>query len=185
MTRKVCKITLSIFDSFAIPCLERGYLRYHLGNLICDTISRRGSLALHQQECGVGIHRTFLRVRLIAKKLVNSLLQEHKISEPLGHFGLEVPEFGDGALARCLGQNVFNIILACGSVDPQAALAIRRCPGSRLGSAVAPKRKFDLDKEVRKLARERVGQVPATKPILPKQLRKKPKYKKPITDEEV
>jgi hypothetical protein len=50
---------------------------------------------------------------------------------------------------------------------------------------MARKRKFDLDAEVRKLARERVGQVPASKPIIPKQLRKKPKYKKPILDEEV
>jgi hypothetical protein len=50
---------------------------------------------------------------------------------------------------------------------------------------VARRRKFDLDKEVRKLARERVGQVPAGKAIVPKQLRKKPKYKKPIGDEEV
>jgi len=50
---------------------------------------------------------------------------------------------------------------------------------------VARKPKFDLDKEIRKLARERVGQVPAGKAIAPKQLRKKPKYKKPITDEEV
>jgi hypothetical protein len=50
---------------------------------------------------------------------------------------------------------------------------------------VARKRKFDLDKEIRKLARERVGQVPAGKAIEPKQLRKKPKYKKPIGDEEV
>ena len=50
---------------------------------------------------------------------------------------------------------------------------------------MARKKKFELDKEVRKLARERVGQVPASKPIMPKQLRKKPKYKKPVIDEEV
>ena len=50
---------------------------------------------------------------------------------------------------------------------------------------MARKRKFELDKEIRKLARERVGQVPASKPIVPKQLRKKPKYKTPITDDEV
>jgi hypothetical protein len=50
---------------------------------------------------------------------------------------------------------------------------------------VARKRKFDLDKEVRKLARERLGRVPAGQAIVPKQLRKKPKYKKPIGDEEV
>jgi hypothetical protein len=50
---------------------------------------------------------------------------------------------------------------------------------------VARKPRFDRGKEIRKLARERVGQVPAGKAIVPKQLRKKPKYKKPITDEEV
>ncbi len=45
------------------------------------------------------------------------------------------------------------------------------------------KEKFDLKKEVRKLARERVGTVPATKPILPKAERLKPKHKKPISAE--
>jgi hypothetical protein len=50
---------------------------------------------------------------------------------------------------------------------------------------MARKKTFDLDKEIRKLARERVGKVPASKPIIPKQLRKKPKYKKPIGDDEV
>jgi hypothetical protein len=50
---------------------------------------------------------------------------------------------------------------------------------------MARKKKFELDKEVRKLARERVGRVPASKPIVPKQLRKKPKYKKPAIDDEV
>jgi hypothetical protein len=47
------------------------------------------------------------------------------------------------------------------------------------------KKKFDVRKEVRKLARERVGRVPASKPIEPKQLRKKPKHKKPISEEEL
>jgi len=47
------------------------------------------------------------------------------------------------------------------------------------------KKKFDVRKEVRKLARERVGQVPASKPIEPKQFRKKPKHKKPISEEEL
>ena len=51
---------------------------------------------------------------------------------------------------------------------------------------MAPRKKrFDMRKEVRKLARERVGQVPTSKPIAPKQLRKKPKYKKPITEEDL
>ena len=47
------------------------------------------------------------------------------------------------------------------------------------------KKKFDVSKEVRKLARERVGTVPASKPIQPKQLRKNPKHKKPILEEEL
>ena len=44
-----------------------------------------------------------------------------------------------------------------------------------------PKKKkgFDAKKEIRKLARERVGTVPAAKPLEPKSRRKKPKYKKP------
>jgi len=48
------------------------------------------------------------------------------------------------------------------------------------------KPKFDMKKEVRKLARERVGTVPSSKPILPKSERRKPKHKKPISgaDEE-
>ena len=47
-----------------------------------------------------------------------------------------------------------------------------------------PKKKaFDLGKEVKAMARERVGQVPAGKPIPPKSARKKPKYKKPIEDD--
>ena len=41
------------------------------------------------------------------------------------------------------------------------------------------KPKFDMKKEVRKLARERVGIVPASTPIIPKSERRKPKYKKP------
>jgi hypothetical protein len=43
------------------------------------------------------------------------------------------------------------------------------------------KRSFDLKKEVRKLARERVGTVPSSRPIPPKLERKKPKHKKPLT----
>lgn len=37
--------------------------------------------------------------------------------------------------------------------------------------------KFDVKKEIRKIARERVGTVPAAKVIKPKVERKKPKYK--------
>jgi len=43
------------------------------------------------------------------------------------------------------------------------------------------KPRFDMKKEVRKLARERVGTVPSSKPIVPKAERKKPKHKKPLT----
>lgn len=42
-----------------------------------------------------------------------------------------------------------------------------------------PKR-FDRKKEVRRLARERVGAVPAPKIIVPKTRRKKPKHKKAV-----
>ncbi len=42
------------------------------------------------------------------------------------------------------------------------------------------KLKFDQKKEVRKLARERIGIVPASRPIEPKSDRKKPKYKSAI-----
>ena len=46
------------------------------------------------------------------------------------------------------------------------------------------KPKFDQKKEVRKLARERVGIVPASRPIEPKDSRAKPKHKKPVTTNE-
>jgi len=36
---------------------------------------------------------------------------------------------------------------------------------------------------VRAIARERVGKVPASKPILPKSARKKPKHKKPLEED--
>ena len=45
------------------------------------------------------------------------------------------------------------------------------------------KRSFDLGKEVKAIARERVGTVPAGKPIEPKSSRKKPKHKKLIEEE--
>jgi hypothetical protein len=41
------------------------------------------------------------------------------------------------------------------------------------------KPRFDQAKEVRALARERVGAVKPSRPVLPKTSRKKPKYKKP------
>ena len=46
------------------------------------------------------------------------------------------------------------------------------------------KRTFDMKKEVRKLARERVGTVPSSRAIVPKSERNKPKYKKPLMGEE-
>lgn len=42
---------------------------------------------------------------------------------------------------------------------------------------------FDQEKEVRAIARERVGPVKASRVIQPKQERKKPKHKKPIAEE--
>ena len=45
------------------------------------------------------------------------------------------------------------------------------------------KKVFDLEKEVKAIARERIGPVPAAKPIEPKSSRKKPKHKKPLLDE--
>jgi hypothetical protein len=41
------------------------------------------------------------------------------------------------------------------------------------------KQTFDQAAEVRKLARERVGTVKASRPIEPKDTRKKPKHKRP------
>jgi hypothetical protein len=45
------------------------------------------------------------------------------------------------------------------------------------------KQKFDVKKEIRKLARERVGIVPSARVIVPKPARKKPKHKKKIEEE--
>ena len=45
------------------------------------------------------------------------------------------------------------------------------------------KKKFDQKKEVRKLARERVGTVPSTRVIQPKTRRKKPKHPPRLLDE--
>jgi hypothetical protein len=45
------------------------------------------------------------------------------------------------------------------------------------------KRIFDQKKEVRAIARERVGPVKASRPIVPKTDRKKPKHKKPPEEE--
>jgi hypothetical protein len=43
--------------------------------------------------------------------------------------------------------------------------------------------KFDQEKEVRAIARERIGTVKPSRPILPKDQRKKPKHKKRIDEE--
>jgi hypothetical protein len=40
------------------------------------------------------------------------------------------------------------------------------------------KKTFELGKEIKAIARERVGTVPAGKPIEPKSARKRPKHKK-------
>ena len=45
------------------------------------------------------------------------------------------------------------------------------------------KKSFKLAKEVKAIARERVGRIPAAKPIEPKASRKKPKHKKRIEEE--
>ena len=47
------------------------------------------------------------------------------------------------------------------------------------------KPKFDVRKEIRKLARERVGIVPSARVIVPKLERKKPKHKKKPEEEGV
>ena len=56
--------------------------------------------------------------------------------------------------------------------------------GRYIGSVARRRKKiFELGKEVRAISRERVGSVPPSRPIPPKSLRKKPKYKKPVTEE--
>ncbi|HKW98930.1 MAG TPA: hypothetical protein VJN43_14420 [Bryobacteraceae bacterium] len=47
------------------------------------------------------------------------------------------------------------------------------------------KPRFDVLKEVRKLARERVGTVPTSKVIVPKIARKKTKHKKRADEQDV
>ena len=42
---------------------------------------------------------------------------------------------------------------------------------------------FELGKEVRAIARERVGRIPAGKPIEPKAARKKPKHPKRLDED--
>jgi hypothetical protein len=45
--------------------------------------------------------------------------------------------------------------------------------------------KFDQKKEVRAIARERVGTVPSSRVMQPKTARKRPKHKKPIALEDL
>jgi len=45
------------------------------------------------------------------------------------------------------------------------------------------KKTFEVTKEVKAIARERVGTVPAAKPIEPKSMRKKPKHKKRMEEQ--
>jgi hypothetical protein len=45
-------------------------------------------------------------------------------------------------------------------------------------------KKFDQKKEVRAIARERVGTVPSSRVSEPKTARKRPKHKKPISPDE-
>jgi len=45
------------------------------------------------------------------------------------------------------------------------------------------KKTFELGKEIKAIARERVGAVPAAKTIEPKSARKKPKHKKRLEEE--
>ena len=46
------------------------------------------------------------------------------------------------------------------------------------------KRTFDIKREVRKLARERIGKVPPSHAIPPRLRRDKPKHKKPAGEQE-
>ena len=48
---------------------------------------------------------------------------------------------------------------------------------------MARKKRFDVAREVKAIARERVGRVPSAKTIQPKALRKKPKHKKRAEEE--
>jgi hypothetical protein len=45
------------------------------------------------------------------------------------------------------------------------------------------KKKFEIGKEVKAIARERVGTVPAARTIEPKRLRRRPKHKQQVEEE--
>ena len=48
----------------------------------------------------------------------------------------------------------------------------------------AKKKTFEVVKEIKAIARERVGRVPAARAIEPKSARRKPKHKKPPGEEQ-
>ena len=50
---------------------------------------------------------------------------------------------------------------------------------------MAKPKKYNVNKAIRAIARERVGTVPAHKVIVPKTQRKRPKHKKPIQADEI
>jgi len=50
---------------------------------------------------------------------------------------------------------------------------------------MARRKKYDVNKAIRAIARERVGNVPAAKTIVPKTQRKRPKHKKPILADDI
>jgi hypothetical protein len=45
------------------------------------------------------------------------------------------------------------------------------------------KKTFDIGKEIKAIARERIGRIPAGKAIKPKSERRRPKHKKPPGEE--
>ena len=55
----------------------------------------------------------------------------------------------------------------------------KRKPFNQKGLNQKADAKFDQKSDVRAIARERVGTVKPSRPILPPTLRKKPKYKRP------
>jgi hypothetical protein len=50
---------------------------------------------------------------------------------------------------------------------------------------MAKVKKFDQKKEVRAIARERIGKVPSSRVIVPKTSSKRPKHKKPVSADEL
>jgi hypothetical protein len=59
---------------------------------------------------------------------------------------------------------------------------MKRTPSKSKRKGINPQG-FDQKKDVRAIARERVGTVKPSRPILPPTLRKKPKYKRPPGEE--